>query len=126
MKVRCFVRRLQQKWKQYDDLTDTMERLIRTYGLGSAALETLKRTIGVERVEVTGAQYRAINNDCVEELKTWPDNSVDMILTSIPFGNHYEYSPATTISGTTRTTKPFSSRWTSIRPTCCGCCGRGG
>lgn len=88
------LRALKQKWKQYDDLTDTMEQLIRTYGLGTAALETLKRTIGVERVEVTGAQYRAINNDCVEELKTWPDNSVDMILTSIPFGNHYEYSPS--------------------------------
>ena len=88
------LRALKQKWKQYDELTETMEQLIRTYGLGTAALETLKRTIGVERVEVTGNQYKAINNDCVEELKTWPDNSVDMILTSIPFGNHYEYSPS--------------------------------
>ena len=88
------LRALKQKWKQYDELTETMEQLIRTYGLGTAALETLKRTIGVERVEVTGNQYRAIHNDCVEELKTWPDNSVDMILTSIPFGNHYEYSPS--------------------------------
>lgn len=85
---------LKQKWRQYDALTETMEQLIRQYGLGTAALETLKRTIGVERVEVTGNQYRAIHNDCVEELKTWPDNSVDMILTSIPFGNHYEYSPS--------------------------------
>lgn len=88
------LRALKQKWKQYDELTETMEQLIRTYGLGTAALETLKRTIGVERVEVTGKQYTAINNDCVEELKSWPDNSVDMILTSIPFGNHYEYSPS--------------------------------
>lgn len=88
------LRALKQKWKQYDELTETMEQLIRTYGLGTAALETLKRTIGVERVEVTGNQYKAINNDCVEELKSWPDNSVDMILTSIPFGNHYEYSPS--------------------------------
>ena len=45
-------------------------------------------------MEVTGEHYRAINNDCVAELKAWPDNSVDMILTSIPFGNHYEYSPS--------------------------------
>ena len=88
------LRALKQKWRQYDALTETMEQLIRQYGLGTAALETLKRTIGVERVEVTGNQYRAIHNDCVEELKTWPDNSVDMILTSIPFGNHYEYSPS--------------------------------
>lgn len=88
------LRALKQKWRQYDELTETMEALIRTYSLGTAALETLKRTIGVERVEVTGKQYTAINNDCVEELETWPDNSVDMILTSIPFGNHYEYSPS--------------------------------
>ena len=88
------LRTLKQKWRQYDALTETMEQLIRQYGLGTAALETLKRTIGVEKVEITGNQYRAIHNDCVEELKTWPDNSVDMILTSIPFGNHYEYSPS--------------------------------
>ena len=88
------LRALKQKWRQYDALTETMEQLIRQYGLGTAALETLRRTIGAERVEVTGNQYRVIHNDCVEELKTWPDNSVDMILTSIPFGNHYEYSPS--------------------------------
>lgn len=88
------LRVLKQKWKQYEELTETMAGIIRAYGLGTAAMESLKRTIGVERVEVTGEHYRAINNDCVEELKNWPDNSVDMILTSIPFGNHYEYSPS--------------------------------
>ena len=88
------LRVLKQKWRQYDELTETMAGIIREYGLGTAAMESLKRTIGVERVEVTGEHYRAINNDCVEELKNWPDNSVDMILTSIPFGNHYEYSPS--------------------------------
>ena len=88
------LRVLKQKWKQYEELTETMAGIIREYGLGTAAMESLKRTIGVERVEVTGEHYRAINNDCVEELKNWPDNSVDMILTSIPFGNHYEYSPS--------------------------------
>lgn len=88
------LRVLKQKWKQYEELTETMAGIIREYGLGTAAMESLKRTIGVERVEVTGEHYRAINNDCVEELKAWPDNSVDMILTSIPFGNHYEYSPS--------------------------------
>lgn len=88
------LRVLKQKWKQYEELTETMAGIIRAYGLGTAAMESLKRTIGVERVEVTGEHYRAINNDCVEELQNWPDNSVDMILTSIPFGNHYEYSPS--------------------------------
>lgn len=88
------LRVLKQKWEQYEELTETMAGIIRAYGLGAAAMESLKRTIGVERVEVTGEHYRAIHNDCVEELKNWPANSVDMILTSIPFGNHYEYSPS--------------------------------
>lgn len=73
---------LQEKWKQYDYLTEQMSAIIREYGLGTRALESLKRTIGVERVEVKGENYRAINNDCVEELKTWPADSVDLIHTS--------------------------------------------
>lgn len=85
---------LQRKWKQYDELSEKMEEIIREYGLGSLALESLKRTIGCERVEVKGKNYTAINNDCVEEVRTWPDNSVDLYVTSIPFGNHYEYSPS--------------------------------
>ncbi|MFR1356171.1 MAG: hypothetical protein ACLSBB_02450 [Ruthenibacterium lactatiformans] len=72
---------LQEKWKQYDYLTEQMSAIIREYGLGTRALESLKRTIGVERVEVKGENYRAINNDCVEELKTWPADSVDLIHT---------------------------------------------
>lgn len=86
------LRVLLNKWKHYSDQTERMSAIIREYGLGSQALQTLKRSIGVERVEVNGQNYRAINNDCVEELRNWPDNSVDLIHTSIPFGNHYEYS----------------------------------
>ena len=85
---------LQRKWKQYDALSAQMEEIIQTYGLGSLALDALKRTIGCERVEVTGEKYTAINNDCVEEIRRWPDNSIDLYVTSIPFGNHYEYSPS--------------------------------
>lgn len=85
---------LQRKWKQYDELSSQMEEIIKQYGLGSLALEALKRTIGCERVEVKGNNYTAINNDCVEEVKSWPTDSIDLYVTSIPFGNHYEYSPS--------------------------------
>ena len=85
---------LQRKWRQYDELSAQMEGIIKTYGLGSLALEALKRTIGCERVEVTGKNYTAINNDCVEEVRSWPADSIDLYVTSIPFGNHYEYSPS--------------------------------
>lgn len=60
------------------------------------------RTLGVARSEVRGEKFCAIRNDCVAELADFdwkpgvfhPANSLDMILTSIPFGNQYEYSPA--------------------------------
>lgn len=51
----------------------------------------MKRSIGVTRMEVKGDQYRAIHNDCTEELAHMDENSIDEIITSIPFGNHYEY-----------------------------------
>lgn len=77
---------LKEKWKQYDEMTEKMEQIIKKYGLAQAdAVEEMKRSIGVERIEVTGERYRAIHNDCVEELKNMPENSVDEIITSIPF-----------------------------------------
>lgn len=83
---------LKEKWSQYNEMTEKMEAIIKKYGLAQAdAVEEMKRSIGVERIEVTGDRYKAIHNDCVEELKTMPENSVDEIITSIPFGNHYEY-----------------------------------
>ena len=85
---------LQRKWKQYDELSEKMGEIIKEYGLGSLAFESLKRTIGCDRVEIKGENYTAINNDCVEEVRNWPENSVDLYVTSIPFGNHYEYSPS--------------------------------
>ena len=52
----------------------------------------LERRMGVDTVEVKGELYTAINDDCVEQTRRMPDNSIDLIHTSIPFGNHYEYS----------------------------------
>lgn len=85
---------LKSKWKKYDELTERMSEIIQTYGLGRRALEDMKRSIGVDRIEVDGENYRAINNDCVLELRGMETNSIDLIHTSIPFGNHYEYSPS--------------------------------
>jgi DNA modification methylase len=48
---------------------------------------------GVERQESRGKMFRAINNDCVQELMSFPDDCIDEIVTSIPFSDHYEYSP---------------------------------
>jgi hypothetical protein len=54
--------------------------------------DALLRSIGVKRVEIRGQNFVAINNDAVAECRTWPENSVDLMVSSIPFGTQYEYS----------------------------------
>lgn len=84
---------LKRKWKQHDELVAKMQHIIRQYGLTAAAIQTaLTRRMGVDRMEVKGQLYTAIHNDCVAEVRTLPDNSIDLWHTSIPFGNHYEYT----------------------------------
>ncbi|MGV7744769.1 hypothetical protein PJN29_30380, partial [Mycobacterium kansasii] len=47
-----------------------------------------------DRIEASGDGWLAANNDCVLETEGVDDNSVDLIVTSIPFSNHYEYTPS--------------------------------
>jgi len=82
------------KWAQHVELVENMTRIIKQYGLTQNAMESLKRTMGIERIEVTGQFYKAVNNDNVDEIKNIESNSVGLIHSSIPFGNQYEYSPS--------------------------------
>ncbi|RRJ85933.1 DNA methylase N-4 [Gulosibacter macacae] len=87
---------LAAKWVEHDDLTETMSDVIREFGLNSDAISReLTRTMGVERVEEHGDEWTIALNDCVLETRDhMADNSVDLIVTSIPFSNHYEYTPS--------------------------------
>ena len=86
---------LKKKWEQHDYLVDKMTKLIKAYGLSSTNTKNkLARAIGIERQEVSGKLYSLINNDSVIECANMPDNSVGLIHTSIPFSNHYEYTPS--------------------------------
>jgi DNA modification methylase len=86
---------LKLKWKQHELLTDNMRSIIREYGLSSTnAVEKLARTIGIHRRVSKGKSFEVYNNDTVIETASMEANSVDMILTSIPFSNHYEYTPS--------------------------------
>lgn len=84
---------LKKKWAQHNELVAKMSDLLRKFKLDLNTME-IKRTIGCERLEAASEKFRFINNDCVQELATWTDNQVDQIVTSIPFGNQYEYSPS--------------------------------
>lgn len=86
---------LLEKWDRHKELVAQMTAIIRKYGLSTNPMRAeLQRAFDVERVEVKSERYTLVNNDAVEECKTQPENSVDLILTSIPFSTQYEYSPS--------------------------------
>lgn len=87
-------KQLERKWEQHNNLVKQMTDIIKEFGLNQAGVAgALVRGIGVERVEVTGEHFTLVNNDCVLETARMDENSVHLILTSIPFSTQYEYSP---------------------------------
>lgn len=86
---------LMAKWERHDELVKIMTGLIKKYGLANISqINEMKRSIGIDRQEVSGEHYMAVLNDCVEECRGMEENSMDLIHTSIPFSNHYEYTPS--------------------------------
>ena len=86
---------LMDKWKQHNELVENMTKIIKEYGLATTcAVDKMARQIGVERKVAKGEHYTFVNNDCVLESASMETNSIDLIHTSIPFSNHYEYTPS--------------------------------
>lgn len=87
-------KQLEHKWQQHNKQVKVMTDIIKKYGLSHSAMaQMLTRKMGVERVEITGKQFRIVNNDAVIESKRLADDSIGLVLTSIPFSTQYEYSP---------------------------------
>lgn len=108
---------LERKWEQHKRTVKNMTDIIRKFGLANAgAAQALARTIGVERVEINGQNYRIVNNDCVLELREKETNSVDLVVTSIPFGTQYEYSPSYHDFGHTDDTAHFFKQMDFLLP----------
>lgn len=108
---------LKEKWAQYNKLVERMTDIVRTYGLNDQLIAgRLRRGIGVERVKIEGNKFTAYNNDCVEEVSNMEDNSVDLIVTSIPFGNHYEYSANYNDFGHNANTEKFFEQMDYLTP----------
>ena len=89
------LRTLQGKWENHNHMVEKMSEIIRQHGLDKlSAADVLTRSIGIERIEARGDGWLVANNDCVDEVRSMADNSVDLVVTSIPFSNHYEYTPS--------------------------------
>lgn len=110
-------KRLEQKWAQHVQMVENMVAIIKQYGLSHGdKIERLTRSLGVERVDVKGERYTCVNNDCVHELSRLDDNSVGLVLTSIPFATQYEYSPNYADFGHTDTNAHFFEQMDFLTP----------
>lgn len=110
-------RNLEAKWARHEKQAATMAGIIRKYGLASGALAgALSRSMGMERVEEAGEGWRLVNNDCVEEAFAMASDSVDLIVTSIPFSTQYEYSPSYNDFGHTDTEAHFFEQMDFLTP----------
>ncbi len=114
---REIVKTLQTKWKQHEEMVSNMSAIIKEHGLNNVAMaDVLARTIGVDRLEVRGERFTVANNDCVVEARRQPDNHVDLIITSIPFANHYEYTPSYNDFGHTENNDHFWAQMDFLTP----------
>lgn len=110
-------RTLMAKWEQHNHFQARMREIVKKYGLNrDAAALMMARSIGVKRVEIKGQNWTAVNNDCVEETERIPENSVDLIVTSIPFSNHYEYTPSYNDFGHNDDTDRFFQQMSYLTP----------
>lgn len=108
---------LEEKWNRHDYLQEKMQDIVKKYGLsGRDQLERMARSIGVKRVEIKGNNWTAVNNDCVEETARMEENSIDLIHTSIPFSNHYEYTPSYNDFGHNEDTERFFEQMDYLTP----------
>ena len=106
-----------EKWKNHDHMVAKMIEIVKKYGLSGAGKQyALQRKMGVETVKIEGKRYTAVNDDCVEETRRMENNSIDLIHTSIPFGNHYEYSANYNDFGHNQNTERFFEQMDFLTP----------
>lgn len=93
---RAVLASLKRKWRQHEEMTAKMSAIIKEFALSSEAMaEVLKRTLfdPKARAVIEGEGYRLVRNDTCIETPRMAADSVDLIVTSIPFSTQYEYSP---------------------------------
>ncbi len=108
---------LERKWTQHNELVAKMGAIIAEYGLSHEAMtQALTRSSEVERQEAHGSSYYLVNADAVEETAAMKDDSVDLIVTSIPFATQYEYTPSYNDFGHTESNAHFWEQMDYLTP----------
>jgi DNA modification methylase len=84
---------LKEKWVNHIELQTEMINIVREYGLNTDKIKSdMKRQIFNNRRNAKISDATVFNEDTVIMHQEFDSNIFDMILTSIPFGDHYEYS----------------------------------
>jgi hypothetical protein len=110
-------RDLMEKWGDDKELRDTMTAVIREHGLDPEAINAaLQRSIGIDPIRASGEGWTVENNDCVMGAREMETDSVDLIVTSIPFANHYEYTPSVNDFGHTDDNAHFWAQMDYLTP----------
>lgn len=108
---------LKRKWALHEEMQARMGEIIRTYGLDHSAMsDKLKRSLGVTRREAKGERFTIALNDCVAETRSMDESSVDLIVSSIPFGHQYEYVEAYEDFGHVDTMEEFWGQMDFLTP----------
>jgi DNA modification methylase len=89
--------KIERSWRQHDEMRARMSEIIRTYGLGlEGAHDVLARSSedGSGATCEEGHDWKVWRNDTVLQTAALPDDSVGLIVTSVPFSTQYEYTPS--------------------------------
>lgn len=84
---------LKEKWRKHAELQEEMINIVREFGLNSDKIKAdMKRQLFKNRRSAKIGNIKVFNEDTTLIHQEMPDNHTGMILSSFPFGNHFEYS----------------------------------
>lgn len=84
---------LMRKWEQHKELESEMVSLVKEYGLNDDLIrDQMERQLFENGDKVQIGDATLYNHDNVIAMDNVKKESVGLIVTSIPFGDHYEYS----------------------------------
>lgn len=108
---------LLEKQAQHYKLVENMVNIVKEHGLNAAtSAQKLIRTMGVERKMHETENYKVYNNDSTLEFANMEENSIGLAVTSIPFSNHYEYTPSYNDFGHTKDNAEFWEQMDFLTP----------
>jgi hypothetical protein len=108
---------LMEKWRQHDELRERMSAIIREYGLkNQLRSDALRRNIVSSRSEARGQRFTAVNADSCLEMRNVESDSIDLVVTSWPFSDQYEYTPTYNDFGHNDGDEPFFAQMDYLTP----------